>query len=525
MLQVQTFEQLLRAAAAKFADQPFLIEDQLLGTVSYSELLAFANGLRIEFDRLGIPQGAAVATLFHNCGLAALLFLATIASRRVLVPLNPLSTSYELDYILEQAQCVAVLTDPAHTRSADYRGRQTITIHDHRHHCSSRVSEGTNTASGTDERYENGAGAPFVGEIVFTSGSTGRPKGVVLSERSLLSDALALASVYDLRSSDRFLTVCPLFHNSGQVLTTLACALVGGSTAAIKSDIGMLHFWSYVEKYRAQWSLGMTSFLALLLAGSEEPPQPVPLRGLLTGGSAIDGSLIKRFESRFKVPVRTVYGLTETASISTCEYLDPSPRSFGSSGRPLPICTVRIDSGNPASLIEPVPDEQGEILISGENLFECYVGEPELTRSRKDGEWLRTGDVGYFDATGNLFVLDRMDSMLIVGGENVYPAEVEKLRTYLPGATDIVLTGVDHTIWGTQLVLVYKKEGAETVSIASWHRILTAQLTAAKIPQRYVSVQDLGLSDFPRKDNGKLDRQAVKVLLRERLPSLANASR
>lgn len=518
MLHVSTFRRLLLDASARFGDQPFLIRDPVLGAVSYTQLLRFAKGLETQFVALGIPKGGAVATLFHNSGTAALLFLATIATRRVLVPLNPLSTSYELQYTLERAGCMAVIAERQYPALAN---NNVVIVSNAREYFDNRCAEG-HTVSFTDETDEDGE--TFVGEVVFTSGSTGRPKGAVLSEHSLLADASALAEVYDLQHTDRFLTVCPLFHNSGQVFTTLACALVGGSTAAIRSDVGMLHFWSYVEEYRPQWSLGMTSFLALLLSSKNSPKTAPSLRALLTGGSAIDGSMIEKFESRFGVPVRTIYGLTESASIATCEYLTPQPRSIGSSGRPLPGCRVRIDagSGGPPASIRPQPLVQGEILIGGDTVFDCYVGDPELTALRKRGGWLRTGDLGYFDAHGNLFVVDRMDSMLIVGGENVYPAEIETLCSLLPEAAQIVLVGVHHAIWGCELILVYKLLADRTPSISVWHRILAEKLSPARVPQRYVSLSELHLSDFPRKDNGKLDRKALTSLLSQARTSQAD---
>jgi long-chain acyl-CoA synthetase len=517
LLRVQSFEDLVRTAALEFAARPFLIDDELLGTLSYSRLAQFVAGLERDFDDLGIPRGAPVATVFHNCGLAALLFLGVMASRRMLVPLNPLSSQDELTYMLDRARCAAVLFDPTHSRvkEAGMGERLTVPITDHRSYVDERSMHGIDGASRIGR--EASGGAPFVGEVVFTSGSTGRPKGVVLSEGNLLSNAEALAQVYRLASSDRFLTVCPLFHNSGQVFTTLACALVGGSTAAVKSDVGMLHFWRYVTRYGAHWSLGMVSFLALLLSqpGSQGPGKP--MRGLLTGGSAIDAALIQNFESRFSVPVRAIYGLTESASIATCEPLDSHPRSLGSSGPALPVCDVRIgpEPGQLASSDNPAAQRRGEIWISGPTIFQEYLADPPLTRLRKQEGWLRTGDVGYFDASGNLFIVDRLDSMLIVGGENVYPAEIERLGALLPGAAQVVLAGIDHEIWRTQLVLVYKAADSSTVSPAQWHRMLAQHVAAHKLPQRYVAVEELGLDEFPRRANGKLDRQRLSVLLKD----------
>jgi acyl-CoA synthetase (AMP-forming)/AMP-acid ligase II len=251
------------------------------------------------------------------------------------------------------------------------------------------------------------------------------------------------------------------------------------------------------------------------------------MRGLLTGGSAIDAALIQNFETRFAVPVSAIYGLTESASIATCEPLDSHPRSLGSSGPALPVCDVRIGPqvDQLASADDPAARLRGEIWISGPTVFQEYLEDPELTRSRKREGWLRTGDVGYFDASGNLFIVDRLDSMLIVGGENVYPAEIERLGALLPGAAQVVLAGIDHDIWRTQLVLVYKAAHSGTVSLAQWHRVLAQHVAAHKIPQRYVAIEELGLDEFPRRANGKLDRQGLAVLVKERFAQRAAEAR
>jgi acyl-CoA synthetase (AMP-forming)/AMP-acid ligase II len=512
MLQSHTFDVLLGNAAEVFGSRAFLIDDEKLGQITYEEVLRFSQGLERKLDELHVPRGAYVATAFHNSGLAVLMFLAVIASRRMLVPLNPISTEDELLYMLQLADCAAIFVDPGHVRTDEFGNRKVVRISNHREFFNGCVVGSVGTCGRDALNTSDG----FVGEVVFTSGSTGRPKGAVLSEGNLIANARALAEVYGLSEADRFLTVCPLFHNSGQVFTTLACALVGGATVAIRSDVGMLHFWHYADKYRANWSLGMVSFLALLLSRPGTPVRNANMRGLLTGGSAIDAALIRQFEARFEIPVRAIYGLTESASIATCEYLDPDPRSPGSSGRPLPICDVRIgdDPNSLSTCSDPRSRQRAEIWIRGPTIFQRYLGDPALTEVRKYGEWLRTGDLGYFDDNGNLFIVDRLDSMLIVGGENVYPAEIERLCMQLQDAAQIVLAGVDHQIWGHELVLVYKSSSEEPPPLRSWHRVFTENLAAAKIPQRYVSITDLGMTDFPRKENGKLDRQAIASMLR-----------
>lgn len=524
MLQVDSFRDLLSRASVQYGDKPFFVEDEHLGRVSYLDVLRFARGLEQQLDALGVRPGAAVASIFHNCGLSALLFLAVIAARRLYVPLNPASSPSEIEDMLRRSGSQLVLLDPAHSRSNDFGSRVALRIQDHREYFLERCRSAENCRSlgeGRSTYAPSAAGSDrdtaFAGEIVFTSGSTGRPKGVVLSERNLLANASALVDAYKMSSDDRFLTVCPLFHNSGQIPSTLACALSGGSTAAVRSDVGMLHFWHYLNKHRGHWCLVMTSFLALLLARKESPAGWHAMRGLLTGGSAIDAALINRFESRFGIPVRTVYGLTESASIATCEHLDPAPRVVGSSGRALSCSDVRIGT-DPSALYtweQPEARERGEIWIGGPTVFDRYVGDAELTQFRIRDGWLRTGDLGYFDSTGNLFVVDRLDSMLIVGGENVYPAEIERLCALLPGAAQIVAVGVDHPIWGKQLTLVYKTSEESPPLLKTWHQVFTVQLAAFKVPQRYVGLQELGLADFPRKENGKLDRPRITALVRQ----------
>ncbi len=512
MLQANSFRQLLAIAGEQYGEKPFFVDDELLGRVSYRDVLRFSQGLEQQLDALGVPPGAAVASIFHNCGLAALLFVSVIATRRLYVPLNPASSPGELEDMLRRSDSKVLFLDPTHSRSNHFPGLIAVRVQDHREYFLERCRCGP-AANAPGSEYDHA----FAGEIVFTSGSTGRPKGVVLSERNLLANASALVDACQMSPEDRFLTVCPLFHNSGQILTTLACVLTGGSTAAIRSDIGMLHFWHYLNKHRGHWCLVMTSFLALLLARKDSPAGWHSMRGLLTGGSAIDAGLIHQFESRFGIPVRTVYGLTESSSIATCEHLDPAPRALGSSGRALACSDVRIGS-EPSALYtwdQPEAREHGEIWIGGPTIFDRYVGDTELTQFRIRDGWLRTGDLGYFDSTGNLFVVDRIDSMLIVGGENVYPAEIERLCALLPGAAQIVVVGADHPIWGKELILVYKASEQSPPLLKAWHQVFAEELAAFKIPQKYVGLQQLGLAEFPRKENGKLDRPRITALVRD----------
>jgi acyl-CoA synthetase (AMP-forming)/AMP-acid ligase II len=502
---------LLDWAADSFGESTFLrpVEDDR-PAVSFQDVRHFALGLDRYLDARGVAAGGRVAVVLHNSSLAALLFLGVIACRRVLVPLNPKSGQEEFTYILDQTEPGLVLYDPAAADrlALDVLAERAVALTDEERFLSDTLDDGrTAAAEGTGYGSTDPADGERDAEIVFTSGSSGRPKGVVLSHRSLLADSFALGQRFAVTAEDRFLTVCPLFHNSGQVFTTLTPLWCGAVTTAVRSEIGMVKFWAMVDRFQPHWTLVVNAFLGLLLSRGGRSDAG-SLRGLLSGGSRLSPELIDDFEAAFNLPVHQVFGLTETTSVSTCEP-DERPRKVrGSAGRALPCCAIRIVADG----VDVAPGEPGEIWISGDNLFTGYLNQPELTAEKLTDGWLHTGDLGTLDEEGNLFIIDRIDEMVIVGGENVYPSEIEAMVPRLPGIREAIAVAVSHPVMGHEILLVHTPEPDMEQDPVKWREILVQGLSVFKVPRRYVAVDELGLPALPRAANGKILRGHVRNL-------------
>lgn len=497
-----TLGALLVRAARSHGDRPYLREATAARqAITYREVRDFACGMDEFLSEAGVGAGRTVAMLLPNSVTAAAIFLGVVAAGRRLVPINPKASAAEARYIAEIAEAQWV-----------FGAREAREIDEAWGSAGRTLDVGWDfvrelTARGRDrdgEALELGA-AQDDAEIIFTSGSTGRPKGGVLSHHALLSNSLALARAYDIGPDDRFLTACPLFHNSGQIFTVLSPAWLGAETVIARSEVALLKLRDMVEKFGITWSLVVNAYLALLADKSGVAPFPDGFRGILSGGSRLSASLIEKFEAMYGTRVYQVYGLTETTSIATCERPTDTARSIGSAGSPLPIGELIVDGGA----------EGGEILFRGANLFTRYLGDPELTeRVLADGGWFRTGDIGRIDENGNLFITDRVDNLLFVGGENVYPADVEILAPHIAGVREMVLIGVDGGVLGTELCLVYETTPGHEPDKEDIRTVLRGNLAAFKIPRHVLSVAELGRPELPRAANGKIQRGRIADLVR-----------
>lgn len=501
---------LVTQAAERYGDRPFLLPvEPQTQVVTFADVLTFAKGCAALFEEHKVPQGARVALVMHNSSLAVLMFLGTIAAQRMLVPLNPKSGAVELDTLLAHAQPSLVFGRPATSAKLQQPVSWIDTDREEALLADILARGSANPAPLTPQ---DGSGAQEA-EIVYTSGSTGTPKGVVMSHRSLLSPAAALARWADAGKDDLFLNVNPLFHIGGQVFPTLTPLWSGGQTVCVRSEAAMVRFWTYVDRYDPTWTLVVNAYLAHLV---EQPERPTAtrLKGVLAGGSPLSPELIHRFESTFGLPVFQVYGMTEMASITTVEPRHRKPGDRRTAGLPLDCSRVRVvDPGGH----DVATGENGEVLLTGENIFSRYQDAPDLTAQRLDKGWVRTGDLGQLDENGELSIVDRLDSMVIVSGENVYPAEIEGVAPHLEGIEDAVVAALPHPVTGVELVLVYTLLPGAVACEDEWRATLLKFISTFKVPRRFVMLTELGVEAFPRTPLGKIVRPEVQRLAVERL--------
>ena len=508
--QLSSIGALIDRAAREFADDVFIRPVEAdLQPLTFRDVATFVRGYEVLLERAGIGPGDCCAVVGNNSTALMLQFLALMATDRVFVPINPHSSSDDVAFIAGDSGARAVIYDQALEEKVSFLPESNEMIQFAE--SAEWIASVLDLAAGRPERRSQPTPAS-VAEIVYTTGSTGRPKGVRLSHRNLLADLFGIGQVFQFARGDRFLTVTPLFHNSGQITTTLIPLYCGGVTTAIRPDMGFINFWHYVDRFEPEWTLVMPAHVVLML-DRKESPRTATLRGILCGGAKLEPAVQLDFERRFQVPIYPNYGLTESASIATLARPGDPARTSGSCGKPLGINQVRIFADDR----EAAPGTTGEIRIKGENVFHGYVNLPDVFAQKVQDGWLHTGDLGYQDADGNVFIVDRIDNMVLVGGENVYPSEVERFVPDLPGISQAFVLSIPDRIMGRELVLVYRLAAGASADLKAWKAFLYEKLVRYKVPKRFVSVQQLGLEDFPRAPNGKLLRRKLQDALEAKL--------
>ncbi len=332
--------------------------------------------------------------------------------------------------------------------------------------------------------------------LIFTSGSTGEPKGVLLSFENHSASANASAGALRLLPSDKWLACLPLNHIGGLSIFVRA-AEIGFCVAPVAGFEAPEVIERLASSEATAVSLVPTMLIRMLDEGWEPHP---PLRFVLLGGAPASSALIERAEDA-GVPVAPTYGMTETCSQVTTLPPWERPPSGGTAGRPLPGMRVVIGD----SPHEPFETgERGQIWVSGPAVArETYTGPIPLV----DG-WLATGDVGTLDELGYLSVLGRLDEVIVTGGENVAPQEVEAALMEHPAVSEAVVLGVPDAQWGRRVVAVVVPVRGGDFGLESLKGFLRQRLAGFKVPKEFLVVEDL-----PRTPAGKVDRTALRHAL------------
>jgi len=424
---------------------------------------------------LGLRKGDRVAWLGYNHpDMLALLFGAARLGA-ILVPLNWRLTAAEHADILRDCKPSVLFCDADFTPAARDLG---VPLGDW-------SDKGSASLQGEDEDDLL---------IVYTSGTTGRPKGAVLQQRALLWNAYNGIHAHDLGQHDHVLTVLPMFHVGGLNNQTLP-ALVAGAKVTLhrRFDAGM--WLRDVRERRPSLSLLVPATMAAVIghAGWRDADLS-SLRLLNTGSMVVPESLIRAFHAR-NVPVGQIYGTTETAPIATVLLREDAMRKVGSAGMPAAHCEVRL--------------VDGEIWVRGPNVMRGYWNDPDATAAvlTRDG-WFKTGDLARVDAEGYFWIVGRSRDVIISGGENVYPAELENVLADCPEIAESTVVGIADPKWGeAACAVVVRKPGAH-LDAAGVLALFQDRLARFKHPRRVVFVEGL-----PKNALGKVLKAELRKLL------------
>jgi O-succinylbenzoic acid--CoA ligase len=331
-----------------------------------------------------------------------------------------------------------------------------------------------------------------VHSIIYTSGTTGRPKGAMLTFGNFWASATGSAFNLGVMADDRWLACMPLFHVGG--LSIVLRSAIYGTTIVLQ------HGFDEREVVASLYRDGVThiSVVASMLQRSldaDDRRSPPSLRVVLVGGGPVPPDLLARALDR-GFPVLQTYGLTEAASQVTTLAPGDALSHLGSAGKPLITTQLRVDAA---------PGDAGEILVGGPTVTPGYFGDAAATAAAIPDGWLHTGDIGRLDPDGFLFVLDRRDDLIVSGGENVYPAEVEAVLLGCPGVVEAAVVGVPDEKWGLAVAAALVVNAAfASDEVEQWTRSL---LAGYKVP-RIIRIVD----ELPKTASGKTQRRLVREM-------------
>jgi O-succinylbenzoic acid--CoA ligase len=341
--------------------------------------------------------------------------------------------------------------------------------------------------------------------ILYTSGTSGRPRGAMLTVANHWWSAVGSALNLGTREDDRWLACLPLFHVGG--LSILLRAAMYGITAVVHDGFDEIAVNHAIDEEGITIVSVVASMLQRMLDARADEAFPPSLRCVLLGGGPAPRALLERCAAA-GIPVVQTYGLTETASqVATLSPEDALER-LGAAGRALYHNEIRIVAKDGHDV---APGAEGEIVVRGPVVMAGYLGDPEATaRAIVDG-WLHTGDIGRIDADGYLYVLDRRDDLIITGGENVYPAEVEAALLAHPRVAEAGVVGLPDPEWGHRVVAIVRltSDADAEPAVEALREHCRSLLGAYKVPREITIVTE----PLPRTASGKLRRALLRELL------------
>jgi acyl-CoA synthetase (AMP-forming)/AMP-acid ligase II len=493
----RTFAELVQSKAG--SDATFAIAPGHGETLTYADLARRTAELDAAFASWGIAPGEIVGFMLPN-GLAALqLFVATMAAGRIVLPFNLIAQDAQLDYVLgHAAPRIVFATAELATRlaSAIPRARVGTRIE------TCQVDALALPAGESRAKVSCRADDPAL--LMYTSGTTGVPKGVLLTHANMLYAGRAVAAHQELSPTDRVLSSLPLYHINGQCIATVS-TLVSGGSVVLPQRFSTSQWWSVVERYRPTWLNLVPTIVAYLLNGPDlTPAQREAASGVRYARSAsapLPPDQQRAFEQRFGIPIVEAMGLTESASVAFCNPMDPRERRIGSAGRPLGV-QARVVDGQGREL---KAGEQGEIQLKGPNVMRGYYRAPRATDDALAHQgWLATGDLGYRDADEFYFITGRLKELIIKGGENIAPREIDEALLRHPGVLEAAAVGVPDREYGQQILACIVRKPGAVLEDAELEAHCLRELGRYKTPRYFRFVDEL-----PKGPSGKVQRMKL----------------
>jgi len=491
---IENLPGLLRQRVAGAPDKHFLFSEADDRRFTYREFAGAVDRTAALLAAHGVVKGDVVSLLMPNCAEYIIAYFACWKLGALAGPVNSLLKAQEIAYVVSNSEAKVLLIHQESQAAIDairseVPNLQSVIIFADEAHATRDIADNI-PASPSLTRDDEAI-------IIYTSGTTGKPKGCLLTHGNLIANARQISEWLGFTENDRLLTMMPLFHMNAVSVTTMSALYAGGSTV-VSAKFSASRFWKIISDYEITSFGSVATMLSMLLTTY---PEGVPaglkteqLRFAMCGSAPVPAETLKRFEEIFHCLVIEGYGLSESTCRST--FNPPNERRrAGSCGLPI---------GNEMKVVDDDDNEApngslGEIVLRGDNILKGYYKNPAANETAFKGGWFHTGDIGYRDAEGFYYIVDRKSDMIIRGGENIYPREIDEVLYQHPAVAAAATIGIPDQLYGEEVAaFVVPRENAEVTEedLISFCR---ERLADYKCPKSIRLV-----ADIPKGPTGKL---------------------
>jgi len=506
--QLNNLRSLLEDRVAATPNKDFLFSEADGRRFTYSEFNIIVNRVSAMLRQRGIKKGDVVSLLMPNSAEYIIAYLACWKIGAIAGPVNSLLKPHEMVFILGNSEAKALLVNSEFVESineirAELPALKSVIAFD-----DSAKATAEFATSSTPELPDKQLDADDEAIIIYTSGTTGKPKGCLLTHGNLIANARQISDWLKFTANDRLLTIMPLFHMNAVSVTTMSALYAGGSTV-ISPKFSASRFWQIISDYQITSFGSVATMLSMLLTtypdGVPEGLTTDQLRFAMCGSAPVPAEVLKAFEETFNCLVIEGYGLSESTCRSTFNPPDERRRA-GSCGLPIGNEMMVVDEED-----REVPDGTlGEIVLRGENILKGYYKNAHATETAFRNGWFHTGDIGYRDRDGFYYIVDRKSDMIIRGGENIYPREIDEVLYQHPTVAAAAVVGIPDELYGEDVAaFIVLKTGATATEeeIVSFCR---AQLADYKCPKTVRFVKEI-----PKGPTGKLLKRELAALFKK----------
>lgn len=486
---------MLVKSAKNYPDKPVIIFQG--NKITYQELHSQVQALAKGLKEMGISRGDKVGLLIANSPQFVISYFAVATLGAIIVPLNTMFKGEELAYIIQDAQAKLLIT-------MDNFSKATTELADKVPQLKTLIISESLLQQQLEQAVEVAVSPEEIAVYLYTSGTTGHPKGAMLSHHNLISNVESTLEALKVGPEETYLCVLPLFHTLAATICMLMPIYIG-STVTIQESFTPHGVLKALSEDKVSIFVGVPSIYVVLL-NIDFPEGQYDLSNLrvcLCGGASLPLEVIKGFEEKYQGKARIIegYGLSEASPVVS---INPvvGQRKVGSIGLPIPRVEVKIFNEENQEM--PV-HEVGEIVVKGSNVMAGYYNLPEATKEALKGGWLHTGDLGKIDEDGYIYIVDRKKDLVIVGGLNVYPREVEEVLYTHPAIAEAAVMGFIDNLRGEAVKAVVALKTGQEATEKELIKYCRERLANFKVPRRVEFMESL-----PKTSTGKILKRSLK---------------